>query len=58
LRPGDKLLKLDLQPLLDQAYEMGGYARRLTYKQPPDPPLEENDDAWAKALLKDRARTR
>jgi hypothetical protein len=56
LRPGDKEVKLDLQPLLEQAYELGGYARTLDYGQPPDPPLESDDAAWAEALLKNRTR--
>ncbi len=54
LRPGDKEVKLALQPLLDQAYENGRYDRSLDYSQPPDPPLEGDDAAWAAALLKDK----
>jgi hypothetical protein len=56
LRPGDKELKLSLQPLLEQSYELGGYARRLNYDQPPDPPLDEDEAAWAEALMKERTR--
>jgi hypothetical protein len=52
LRPGDEEVKLGLQPLLEQAYEIGGYARILDYTQPPSPPLEEDDAAWAEKLLK------
>jgi hypothetical protein len=52
LRPGDQELKLDLQPLLEQAYENGRYGRTTDYTQPPDPPLEEDDAAWADALPK------
>jgi len=54
LRPGDAEVKLNLQSLLEQAYEIGGYARRLDYAHPPDPPLEEDDAAWAAALIKDK----
>lgn len=52
LRPGDKELKLALQPLLDQAYENGRYGRTFDYGHPPDPPLEEDDAAWAEALIR------
>ncbi len=56
LRPGDKEVKLVLQPLLDQAYENGRYGFTLNYDQPPDPPLEEDDAAWAEALIEEGAR--
>jgi hypothetical protein len=57
LRPGDKELKLALQPLLEQAYEAGRYGRTIDYTKPPNPPLEEEDAAWAQKMLKERAGT-
>ena len=54
LRPGDREVKLDLQPLIDEAYEIGGYARRLDYRAPPDPPWEDEDRAWVEALVAGR----
>jgi hypothetical protein len=57
LRPGDKELKLALQPLLEQAYEAGRYGRTIDYTRPPNPPLEEEDAAWARKMLKERAGT-
>jgi hypothetical protein len=56
LRPGDKEVRLDLQPLLDQAYENGRYGRTLDYGQPPDPPLEADEAAWAEARVKAETR--
>ena len=54
LRPGDKELKLALQPLLDEAYEGGRYGRTLDYRQAPNPPLEGDDRAWAETLIGSR----
>jgi hypothetical protein len=51
LRPGDQERKLNLQTLLDQAYENGRYGRTLDYRQPPDPPLDSDDAAWVEALI-------
>lgn len=47
LRSNDPQVQLALQPLLDQAYANGRYARRLDYTKPPTPPLEGDDAAWA-----------
>lgn len=58
LRPGDAQIKLALQPLLDQAYENGRYGRTLDYTRPPDPPLDQDDAAWAQALLEEWSATR
>jgi hypothetical protein len=48
LRPGDPDLVLDLQQLIDLAYEKGRYALRIDYSVPPDPPLSADDAAWAR----------
>ena len=51
LRPSEAPIELELQPLLDQAYHNGRYARTIDYTRPPDPPLEVDDAAWADELL-------
>lgn len=52
LRPGDKELKLALQPLLERAYESGRYWQTIDYGRPPRPPLDGEDARWAEELLK------
>ena len=51
LRRADRPVPLDLQALVDQCYHNGRYDR-IDYTQPPDPPLDPQDEAWADALLK------
>jgi hypothetical protein len=53
LRKEDQPVELALQPLLDQAYQNGRYARTINYSQPPDPPLDPDTAAWADALLRE-----
>ncbi len=52
LRPGDKQVLLDLQSLFQRAREIGGYDRGIDYREPPDPPLADEDAAWAKGLMR------
>lgn len=52
LRAGDPDIGLDLQSLIDQAYEAGAHDRTIDYARPCDPPLEGDDAAWADALLR------
>ena len=52
LRATDPQLKLELQPLLDQAYMNGRYHQRIDYRSPLDPPLEGEDAAFAASLMK------
>ena len=47
LREKDPEVRLELQPLIEQAYANGRYARRLNYAVPPVPPLDTEDGAWA-----------
>lgn len=54
LRSGDPDIVLDLQTVLDQAYEAGAYGRSLRYDHPPDPPLEPADAEWAAGLISAR----
>ena len=51
LRRKDPEVRLDLQELVDLAYESGRYGRRLDYFKPLDPPLSEEDAAWSAGLL-------
>ncbi len=39
---------LDVQAALEQTYRDGGYALRLRYEEPCEPPLEAADQQWAK----------
>ena len=52
LRNGDPDIVLDLQSLVDQAYEAGAYGRALDYVRPLDVPLAVDDAAWADGLLR------
>jgi hypothetical protein len=52
LSPSEARVGLNLQPLLDRAYEKGRYGVTLDYRQPLDPPLSQEDAEWADALLK------
>lgn len=51
LRENETYVVLELQPLIDQAYQNGGYDD-IDYKLPPEPPLEGEDAVWADELLK------
>lgn len=53
LRPDDADVPLNLQALIEECYRKGRYDD-LDYKQPPEPPLEGDDAAWAEELLKTR----
>jgi hypothetical protein len=55
LRKDETPVELALQPLLDQAYQNGRYARTLNYSRPPEPPLDAESAAWADALLRGEA---
>ncbi|HLK60702.1 MAG TPA: DUF4058 family protein [Chthonomonadaceae bacterium] len=43
---------LDVQAVLERAYDEGAYARLLDYSREPVPPLSAENAAWANALLK------
>jgi hypothetical protein len=53
LREQDQEVRLELQPLIDQAYRKGRYGDTIDYREPPDPPLEDDDAVWADTLLKE-----
>jgi hypothetical protein len=52
LRASDPDAVLSLQPLIDTVYVASRYGRTIDYKQPPVPPLDPDDAAFAEQLLK------
>jgi hypothetical protein len=44
-------VSLDLQALIDQCYENGGYDT-IDYRQPVQPPLDPADLAWTEEWLR------
>jgi hypothetical protein len=55
LREGDPDAVLNLQEVLDQAYEHGAYDLSLNYKDSPaTPPLKPEDAAWVDQLLREK----
>ena len=57
LRANDNDVLLPLQALVNQAYENGRYGNDLDYSQPPDPPLEDDEQAWIAEYLANKAAT-
>ena len=53
LRETDQDVPLDLQPLIDQCYERGRYAR-IDYRRDPEVPFSESETAWVDALLREK----
>jgi len=53
LRQTDADVTLNLQALIDQCYENGGYDT-IDYHQPPLPPLDPDGAAWAEKWLRAR----
>lgn len=51
LRPSDPDVVLDLQGLIDLAYVRGRHYT-IDYTQPPQPPLSDEDAAWAAEVVK------
>lgn len=51
LRRNDKDIVLDLQAVVDEAYDKGRYDD-IDYTLPPIPPLAPEDAAWADELLR------
>jgi hypothetical protein len=52
LRSGDADIALDLQSLVNQAYDAGAYGKTLNYNKECDPPIAEEHAAWADELLR------
>lgn len=56
LRPTDEDVLLDVQAVLNDAYERGGYDI-LDYSQPPQSPLSPEEAEWAAVVVADRVRS-
>lgn len=54
LRSTDPDVPLDIQSLVDQAYENGDYDLTIRYGEDPEPPLGPEDAAWADELLRSK----
>jgi hypothetical protein len=54
LRPGEADVLLDVQAAVSLVYERADYSADIDYTDPPVPPLEPEDAAWADELLKSR----
>lgn len=52
LRPGEADVPLDLQSVLDAAYDRAAYGADTDYAIEPDPPLPAHDAAWADEVLR------
>ncbi len=51
LRPTDRDVLLDLQPLIDLLYENGRYSEDIDYSEPLRPPLSPDEAEWATQVL-------
>ncbi len=58
LDPGVPPIFVELQPLLDRAYDNSRYARKARYGEPPRLPLNQAETAWADDILSKRTPTR
>ena len=54
LRKDEEEVPLDLGAVVHQVYERARFDLRLDYDQPPEPPLRDDDHAWAMHLMKSR----
>jgi hypothetical protein len=54
LRTGETEPTLPLNQILHNLYDLGGYDLAINYRQPPDPPLKENEAPWMAQLLNER----
>jgi hypothetical protein len=46
---------LNIQQIIDQAYDRGRYAK-LNYQPDPEPPFSPDDAAWVETLLREKGR--
>jgi len=53
LKPGESDAVLDLQAVLDRAYDLGPYPDRIDYTAEATPPLARNDAEWSDRILKE-----
>ncbi len=53
LAAGDDEPEIDLNRLLHALYDRAGYDLRIDYRDAPEPPLPDDDAAWAEMLLRE-----
>jgi len=58
LRAPDPDVSFDLQAILTQCYDNGGYADLADYRQPPRAPLSAEEAAWVSRVLKRKSTRR
>ncbi|MEM9164706.1 MAG: DUF4058 family protein, partial [Cyanobacteria bacterium P01_F01_bin.4] len=51
LATNDADCTLELQSMLNQVYQRGRYHLAINYSQPCDPPLDQQDAAWAREMI-------
>ncbi len=51
LKHGEEEPLLDINGLLSDVYDAGGYDLAIDYSQPPTPRLDEEDATWAQAII-------
>lgn len=54
LKAGDPDARLDLQAVLDAAYDRVGYDMEIDYRTEPEPPLDAELAAWSDQLLRSK----
>lgn len=54
LDPGVPPVTVDMQPMLDRAYDTGRYGDEVRYDRPPNPPLTPEQQAWAEGVLREK----
>lgn len=52
LDSGADPITIDLQPMIDLAYDRGRYTELFSYREPCDPPLTPEQQAWAEGVLR------
>ena len=57
LKVGDTEPLVELKPIMDGVYDRAGFDLRIDYTKSTQPPLLEEDAAWANALLRDKGLT-
>ena len=45
---------IDLQPMMDTSYDRSRWTELVSYRDPPDPPLAAEQQAWASGILKEK----
>jgi hypothetical protein len=58
LAEGDPDVPLDVQAVLEQAYEAGAYRDRLPYDKPCQPPLPPDEQTWAEQRVREAFQAR